>query len=38
MSCCVVLNGENNKEEFLGMKVYSFVATEQDLISLTLLP
>jgi HAD superfamily hydrolase (TIGR01509 family) len=31
MSCCVVLNGENNKEEFTGMNVYSFVATEYDL-------
>lgn len=28
MACCIVLNGENNKKEFEGMKVYSFVETE----------
>lgn len=31
MECCVVLNGENKEEEFEGEKVYSFIATGEDL-------
>ncbi len=31
MTCCIVLNGENKQEEFAGMNIYAFVATEHDL-------
>lgn len=31
MSCCVVLNGENSREEFSEVNVHSFIETELDL-------
>jgi HAD superfamily hydrolase (TIGR01509 family) len=30
MACCVVLNGENSKEEFKDMKIHSYISTEKD--------
>jgi beta-phosphoglucomutase-like phosphatase (HAD superfamily) len=38
MACCVVLNGENNQEEFVGMNVRSFIETEQDILDLFINP
>ncbi len=34
MPCSVILNGENRKEEFDGMKINSFVSSEQDLMNI----
>lgn len=34
MLCCGVLNGENNKDDFTGQNIYSFIETKLDLFSL----
>ncbi len=31
MLCSVILNGENDKENFAGLEIYSFIAAEEDL-------